>query len=136
MNLAIYIDNVDSVKSGYYILENNSLKFITMKSLNDVNNLIYEYQEFTNIAAVNMWIFFYANKNEFGEDSSQLFIDLGYMAQEISIIASKYSLAARGMKNYNDTHIKKSFKLEEDKFIGYSLALFPKLNYGHSMLME
>lgn len=136
INLAIYIDNVDSVKSGYYIALNNSLKHITSKSLNDVNNLIYEYQEFTNIAAVNMWIFFYADKDNFEEDSSKLFMDLGYMAQEISIIASKYSLAARGMKNYNDSHIKKNFRLEENKFIGYSLAIFPKLNYGHSMLME
>lgn len=136
VNLAIYIDNVESVQSGYYIVENNSLKLITTKSLNDVNNLIYEFQEFTNIAAVNMWIFFYTDKNTFQDDSSQLFIDLGYMAQEISIIASKYTLAARGMKNYNDFYIKKNFRFKENKFIGYSLALFPKLNYGHSMLME
>jgi len=130
----VYVDNIEGSQGGFYRIENNSLKSISGNERFIYEQMLYEYQKFTNLDGLNYWIFFSFNKMQKGFE--ELFIEMGYIAQEISVLVAKYNLAARGMKNYNDYVIKEKFGLNEDDIIGYSIVIFSNNNASHSIFLE
>ncbi|MFJ8514971.1 hypothetical protein [Lysinibacillus xylanilyticus] len=128
-----FIDNIFEFRSGFYQIGEKS-EFIQPKDEFMYKKMLHEYQDFTNLEGMNYWFFFTFEKT--GQDYDEIFLKIGHFAQRLSIIAAKYGLAARGVKNYNDTTIKEKFNLEENKQIGYSLNLFKSWNTSHSIFFK
>ncbi|MGE7622592.1 hypothetical protein ACQKMD_05930 [Viridibacillus sp. NPDC096237] len=128
-----FIDNITDFRSGFYQI-GEKFEFIQPKEEFMYKKMLHEYQDFTNLEGMNYWFFFTFEKT--GQDYDEIFLKIGHFAQRLSIIAAKYGLAARGIKNYNDTIIKEKFNLEENKQIGYSLNLFKSWNTSHSIFLK
>ncbi|GAA0696291.1 hypothetical protein GCM10008904_00150 [Paraclostridium ghonii] len=135
IEIILYLDNLEGIESGYYKIANSCIEKVNFSEKTDYTKLLKEYQEFTNLTGLNFWLFFYNSEENINEKYDEWFIRLGYISQEISILATKYNLGSRGMKNYNDLYIKEKFELNENSLIGYSLVLFPYSNTGHSVAL-
>lgn len=128
-----FIDNITDFRSGFYKI-GEKCEFIHPNEKFMYKKMLHEYQDFTNLEGMNYWFFFTFENT--GQDYDEMFLKIGHFAQRLSIIAAKYGLAARGIKNYNDTTIKEKFNLEENKQIGYSLNLFKSWNTSHSIFLK
>lgn len=128
-----FIDNINDIRSGFYRI-GEKCEFIQPKEQLMYKKMLQEYQDFTNLDGMNYWLFFIFEKT--GQDYDETFLEIGHFAQRLSIIAAKYGLAARGIKNYNDNIIKEKFNLEKNKQLGYSLNLFKSWNTSHSIFLK
>ncbi|WP_217581449.1 hypothetical protein [Lysinibacillus sp. GbtcB16] len=133
IGLWTFIDNITDVKSGFYRIR-ETCEFIQPKGKLMYTKMLQEYQDFTNLEGMYYWLFFTFEKS--GQDYDDIFLRMGHFAQHLSIIAAKYGLAARGIKNYNDKIIKEKFNLENNEQLGYSLNLFKSWNTSHSIFLK
>ncbi len=133
IGLWTFIDNITDVQSGFYRI-GETCEFIQPKGKLMYTKMLQEYQDFTNLEGMYYWLFFTFEKS--GQDYDDIFLRMGHFAQHLSIIAAKYGLAARGIKNYNDKIIKEKFNLENNEQLGYSLNLFKSWNTSHSIFLK
>ncbi|RLL42885.1 hypothetical protein D8M04_15160 [Oceanobacillus piezotolerans] len=137
IGISIYINHVEGFDNGYYRFYNGELiKVSDAENQLEANRILAEYQSYTNVTGLNLWLFFHFHPkfHEYSYDSS--FINMGYIAQYLSLLATKWGKASRGMKNYKDVYIKKKLDLPETEFIGYSLMIFPKTNSTSSSYIK
>ncbi|MDM5352006.1 hypothetical protein ACE1MS_16180 [Lysinibacillus sp. fkY74-1] len=133
IGLWTFIDNIADLKSGFYRI-GETCEFIQPKEKLMYKKMLQEYQDFTNLEGMYYWIFFTFEKTR--QDYDDIFLRIGHFAQHLSIIAAKYGMAARGIKNYNDKIIKEKFNLENNVQLGYSLNLFKSWNTSHSIFLK
>lgn len=128
-----YIDNVEGYDRGYYKLKRGVLNNISpADSILEHELILKDYSDFTNINYPNFWFFMVVPEYRDKDTYNELFVDMGVLAQFLSICVANLSLAARPMKNYNDVHLKNKFKLSKSDLIGYSLLVFPLLSEAQS----
>lgn len=126
IQLYFFINDVEGYERGYYRFEYKNLKKISATdNILEHENLIYEYKDYTNFNNINFWVFFNINNYRDRKDNKLDFVYMGIIAQLISVYVAKFKCGARGIKNYNDIHIKKNFNLSENDLVGYSVSVFP-----------
>lgn len=128
-----FVDHVLGVERGFYQID-QEIDLVKAESLSVYKELLQEYQDFTNLEGMNYWVFLTFEKSKKIYDS--YFMQMGCIAQHLSVIAARYGLAARGMKNYNDLNVKQKFNLTDETIIGYSVNIFEALNTSHSLLLK
>ncbi|MFD2306601.1 hypothetical protein [Enterococcus termitis] len=133
IKLWCFVDHVLDVESGFYQIS-QEVSLVKAESQSVYKELLQEYQDFTNLEGMNYWLFLTFEKNK--QKYDQYFVQIGRIAQHLSVIAARYGLAARGMKNYNDLNVKKKFNLTDETIIGYSVNIFEALNTSHSLMLK
>ena len=73
-------------------------------------------------------------KNE--KNYNSLFVEMGIMAQFISVYIGNLKLASRAIKNYDDAYIKSQFNLGTNDLVGYSLAIFKVSSSTQSYILK
>ncbi|MBU5467372.1 hypothetical protein KQI49_11120 [Virgibacillus sp. MSJ-26] len=137
VKISIYINDVEGYESGYYRYESDTLVKVR-KAINQIepNRILASQQSYTNVTGLNMWVFFHFDKHQNQQSYDQKFVDIGYIAQYISLLISKWGRASRGMKNYKDSYLKERFNIPKKEFLGYSLMIFPPSHSGHTSFIE
>ncbi|QAS52234.1 hypothetical protein [Halobacillus litoralis] len=124
IKVACFINDAEEYERGYYHWANGEFIKVdqTCQPL-EYQNILKEYHAFTNLTSMNIWLFFYFDRNM--GSFNRTFMDIGYAGQYISLLVSSWGRTARGMKNYDDLHLKKCLGLTTDDFIGYSVMIAP-----------
>ncbi|WP_142415620.1 hypothetical protein [Hathewaya massiliensis] len=137
IQLYFYINNIQGYEKGYYFLKDEELtQARTTNNFLEHDNILREYQDFTNLNNLNLWVFMNISDYKKEKDYDSLFVDMGIIAQFISVYIGKFKLAARAIKNYNDVYIKSQFELENNDLVGYSLAIFPIKSNTQSYILK